>query len=232
MKIGTLKVQYFDYKSPDNPLNTSVLCLTQGFPPIFTSMTEFQAYLSFGFDHIFNFDAYDHILFIATLVAAYDMAFWKRMILILTAFTIGHSITLALSALGIFSMNNVLVEVLIACTILIAACYNLLLQRKTNSSPSILFQYLIATCFGLIHGLGFAGQFRALMGSGNEVLVALLAFNIGVELGQIVIIGIFLIILFLATRLLKISHHILCIGISLIAGITAIVLIVQRMQTL
>lgn len=196
-------------------------------------MTEFQAYLSFGFDHIFNIGAYDHILFIATLAVAYSLTSWRRMILILTAFTVGHSITLALSALDFFSLNSTLVEVLIACTILVAATYNLLLKKHALiTNPRILIHYIIAIFFGLIHGLGFAMQFRALMGSGREVLRALFAFNLGVELGQIVVIAIFLCMLYLLTYVLKLRHQTLSIIISLLAGLTAIFLIVQRLQNL
>jgi hypothetical protein len=192
-------------------------------------MTEFQAYLTFGFEHILNFRAYDHILFIATLVAAYPAHYWKRMLVLITAFTLGHCTTLALSALDIFSLNRALVEVLIAATILITAGYNLLQKGfLVTGKPRILLHYIIALSFGLIHGLGFAGQFRALIGSGAELITTLLAFNIGVELGQIIVIALLLSMMWILVRVLHFRHECICLAISVFAAGVALILIIQR----
>lgn len=202
-------------------------------PAYFHTMTEFQLYLSFGFGHILHIQAYDHILFIATLVAAYPATFWKRMILLVTAFTVGHSVTLALAALGVFRLDQGLTEVFIAGTILIAASYNLFQAKNPDSEkPRILTHYFIALFFGLIHGLGFAGQFRDLLGSGGELITALFAFNIGVELGQIIVIVCLLLILWIFISLFRIRHNVLRMVISIIAAVIAIVLIVQRITSL
>jgi len=146
----------------------------------------FSTYLELGFDHILDINGYDHILFIIALCAVYKTSQWKQILVLVTAFTIGHSITLALSALGLVGFSPSVIEFLIPLTILITALFNV--SRVEALEKKINLNYFLALLFGLIHGLGFSNYFRALLGKEENIVQPLLAFNIGVELGQIIIV--------------------------------------------
>jgi len=171
-------------------------------------MSEFQAYLQLGFDHITDSNGYDHILFIAALCAIYTLIDWKKVIILVTAFTIGHSITLALSTMGMISIRPDIIELLIPITILITAILNFFHQtpksayiKEKTYSP----RYPLALTFGLIHGLGFSNYLRALLGKEADIVDPLLGFNVGLELGQLIIVFIILIIAFVAIEILRMS---------------------------
>lgn len=161
--------------------------------------SSFTVYLQLGFKHIADFAGYDHILFIVALCAIYRPAQWKQVALLATAFTLGHSLTLALAALDAVSVNAAVIEFLIPLTILTTALYNVLAHRaehrdKNGSRNRLYLNYLFASAFGLIHGLGFSNFFRASLmpGEENQLVQQLLAFNLGVELGQLLIVAIIL----------------------------------------
>lgn len=163
----------------------------------------FSTYLELGFDHISDINAYDHILFLVALCAIYQLKEWKKILLLVTAFTIGHSITLALAALELVSFSKDLIEFLIPVTILITSLYNVF--TKSSDIPTTTFnqrlniRYLFALFFGLIHGMGFSSYLKAMLmpGQENELIPQLLAFNIGVELGQLLIVAIIMTITYL-----------------------------------
>lgn len=163
-------------------------------------MSEFQAYFIFGYEHILTFAAFDHILFLMALCAIYKINQWKQVLILITAFTIGHSITLFLSVKNIFTLPSNQTEFYIALTILITAFYNIL--PKKNSSIKIKFNYLMALGFGLIHGLGFSNQLKSLF-SGDEILMPLFGFNIGIEAGQILIVLCILVLSFIIFNIFK-----------------------------
>lgn len=146
----------------------------------------FTVYLRLGVDHILSVSAYDHILFLVALCAVYATTDWKRILVLVTAFTIGHSITLALSSLNFISVKADLVELLIPITILITALQNLVIKTR----PDQLWRpnYFLALFFGLIHGMGFSNYFKALLGKEANIITPLFAFNVGVELGQLCIV--------------------------------------------
>lgn len=146
----------------------------------------FSTYLELGFTHILDIEGYDHILFIIALCAVYKTHQWKQILVLVTAFTIGHCVTLALSALRLVVFPAPIIEFLIPLTILITALFNV--SREESLDKSINLNYLLALFFGLIHGLGFSNFFRALLGKEEDIVQPLLAFNIGVELGQIIIV--------------------------------------------
>ena len=156
-------------------------------------MSEFSTYLQLGFEHISDVRGYDHMLFIITLCAVYAFNEWKKVLVLVTAFTIGHSVTLALAALDIFRVNPDLIEFLIPVTILLTALHNVISYERTGSTfgKSDWIHYGLAMGFGLIHGMGFSNFFRALMGSDASIVKPLFAFNVGLELGQIVIVVVF-----------------------------------------
>lgn len=146
----------------------------------------FRLYLELGMEHIADLEGYDHILFVAMLCAVYTFKEWKQVLVLVTAFTMGHSLTLALATLNIVRVSTAWVEFLIPVTVLITAAGNIVTGKPGNASAKI--KYALALFFGLIHGLGFSNYLRSLLGTRDSLAVPLLAFNIGVELGQILIV--------------------------------------------
>ncbi|WP_221389977.1 HupE/UreJ family protein [Dyadobacter sp. NIV53] len=171
-------------------------------------MSEFQAYLQLGFDHITDSKGYDHILFIMALCTIYTLVDWKKVIVLVTAFTIGHSITLALATMGIVHVNPDVIELLIPVTIVITASLNFFHKSKKNlftlKENTFSARYPLALFFGLIHGLGFSNYLRALLGKEAAIFTPLLGFNIGLELGQLIIVVIILSIAFVMIEILRV----------------------------
>jgi len=171
-------------------------------------MGEFQLYLVLGKDHILDYiNGYDHILFVVALCAVYVTRDWKRILILVTAFTIGHSITLALATLDIIRVNTKLVEFLIPVTIFITAFSNLFIKEDRISSRPIHTNYLLALFFGLIHGMGFSSYLKAILGKDQTIATQLLAFNLGLEFGQIIIVGIFMVVSFILVDLINVSRR-------------------------
>lgn len=167
-------------------------------------MQDFIFYLKLGWEHIISKDALDHQLFVLVLVAAYSYKDWKKILLLVTAFTIGHSVTLALSVLDIIRIPSDWVEFLIPLTIVITAFDNIIMKNKQNSLMKM--NYYLALIFGFIHGMGFANTARMMIAQEQSLFVPLLGFNIGLELGQIVVVCAILIIFFLLTNLFKMQR--------------------------
>jgi hydrogenase/urease accessory protein HupE len=166
-------------------------------------MGEFNIYFGIGIHHILNLEATDHILFVAALCLRYQVKDWKKVAVLVTAFTIGHSITLALTATGAVHITKTWIEFLIPVTIVVTALNNLLQHREQIEHPSRLpLIYFFALFFGLIHGMAFGNDLRSLMTRG-EVIIPLLAFNLGIEVAQLILVIIFLAISFIFVRLLK-----------------------------
>ena len=149
-------------------------------------MTDFIFYFKLGWFHILSLDAFDHLYFIAVLSIIYTFSSWKRVLVLITAFTIGHAITLFLSALDILRFNDQYVEFAIPCTIFISAGVNLL--RRDGLAEAGRIQYLLAILFGLVHGMGFANAIRFMLSSDQHIISSLLSFNIGLESGQIFVV--------------------------------------------
>lgn len=150
-------------------------------------MNEFLLYFKMGLFHVLDIKAYDHILFLIVLAVVYQFKQWKKVLWLITLFTIGHSITLALSAYGILNVNANLVEFLIPLTIFITGLMNVLTAKKASvgkENQNLFF----ALFFGLIHGLGFSNYFKMMIGKSNDKLVPLLEFALGVEAAQIIIV--------------------------------------------
>jgi hypothetical protein len=154
-------------------------------------MGQFQLYFQLGIQHILDLDGFDHILFVMALCAIYILRDWKKIIILVTAFTVGHSLTLALATLNLIKVDTDLVEFLIPVTIGITAFSNIL-KPKPSTGKGLQINYLFALFFGLIHGLGFSNYLRSLLGKEASLFEPLLAFNIGLEVGQLVIVAIFM----------------------------------------
>lgn len=169
-------------------------------------MQDFGFYFGPGWRHIIGKDALDHQLFIVALAAIYLLKDWKQVLILVTAFTIGHSLTLALSVYDVLRINSNLVEFLIPLTIVITALSNLF-QRKFTPK-SIRINYFFALFFGLIHGLGFANYIRfAIEGSEQSIGWSLFGFNVGLEAGQIAVVTVLLLISHLIVTMLKVNRR-------------------------
>ncbi len=195
-------------------------------------MSEFEAYFSIGKDHILDYSGgYDHILFIIALSAIYLLRDWKHVLVLVTAFTVGHSITLALATLQIISVDFKLTELLIPVTIFITAGSNLFRNEDSVGSGSLIqINYFYALFFGLIHGLGFSNNLRSLLGSKHQdhFWMKLLGFNVGLEVGQIIIVAIFLVTSFIIVDLFSTERRDWKLVISSMVAGAALVLINER----
>ncbi len=165
----------------------------------------FKLYFDLGVDHIADFQGYDHILFVAMLCAIYTFKQWKQVLILVTAFTLGHSLTLALATLNIIRISSVWVEFLIPVTIFITSVGNMVSSGQNPTSAKI--KYGLAMFFGLIHGMGFSSYLRSLLGTQKSVLVPLFAFNVGVEIGQIIIVLCVLILTTLMLYVFKVKQR-------------------------
>jgi hypothetical protein len=170
-------------------------------------MSTFSLYFNLGFTHILDINGYDHILFVIALCAIYLLKDWKKILVIVTAFTIGHSITLALSTLSIITINPSLIEFLIPVTIFVTAMSNVFKNNSGLQQTGGRLNYAFALFFGLIHGMGFSNYLRSLLGKDESIVMQLLAFNIGLEIGQIIIVALFLLISFLFVNMLQVARR-------------------------
>ncbi len=151
-------------------------------------MSIFELYFTLGLQHIADLKGYDHILFILILCAVYSLKEWKRVLILVTAFTIGHSLTLALATLKVVKVDGDLIEFLIPLTIFITALVNVIIRKKKLSKLQHSLKYGAALFFGLIHGLGFSNYLRSLLGAEKGLVLPLFSFNVGIEVGQIMIV--------------------------------------------
>jgi hypothetical protein len=171
-------------------------------------MSQFQLYFGLGKDHILDYtNGYDHILFVIALCALYQLRDWKQVLVLVTAFTIGHSITLALSTLNIINVKVELIEFLIPVTIFITAVSNIFKKEDTFTGSAIQINYAYAAFFGLIHGLGFSNYLKSILGREKSIISQLLAFNLGLEFGQIIIVAIFLVTSFILVDLFGVNRR-------------------------
>jgi len=189
-------------------------------------MSEFSLYFGLGKEHILDYaNGYDHILFVLALCAVYSVHDWKKILILVTAFTLGHSITLALATLEIIAVQGEWIEFLIPLTIFITSFANLFLAEKSIDKSKVQINYLFALFFGLIHGLGFSNFLRSLLGKDQNIITQLLGFNLGLELGQIIVVTLFLAVSFIWVDLVKVSRRDLKLILSsAIAGIALVLL--------
>ncbi len=191
-------------------------------------MSLFELYFKLGLQHIADLKGYDHILFILTLCVVYSLREWKRVLILITAFTIGHSLTLALATLDLIRMDGDLIEFLIPLTIFVTALANVLMRKQKVSSILHYLKYSAALFFGLIHGLGFSNYLRSLLGSEKGLVLPLFSFNVGIEAGQILIVGIIMLLTKVVVDMLhypKREWHVLLSGAGL--GVS-LVLMIER----
>jgi hypothetical protein len=191
-------------------------------------MSQFSVYLELGIRHILDLKGFDHILFIIALCGLYTFRDWKKVLILVTAFTIGHSVTLALSVLNIIRINASLIEFLIPVTILVTALSNVLRKNSAFSPSKVNLNYFYAISFGLIHGLGFSNYLKSIMGRGNQVVSQLLAFNLGIEVGQIMLVAVYILIAGLAVGLFSVNKREWSLGISAAIAGMALMLVLEN----
>ena len=171
-------------------------------------MSEFWIYFNIGLKHVLDVFAYDHILFLLALTVPYDFKDWKRILLLVSLFTLGHSLALLLSVFNIIILKVNVVELLIPITILITSVYNLINSGKSSKKDSITFIAIITVFFGIIHGLGFANYFNGILeGKPTDKFIPLTEFALGIECSQIIVVIIALLLSFMVQTLFKFSKR-------------------------
>jgi hypothetical protein len=189
----------------------------------------FYAYFQLGLEHISDFNGYDHILYLLVLSAIFPLQEWKKILLLVTAFTIGHSISLACAVLKLIQINSAFVEVLIPLTILLTCLWNLY-QIKNVKNQTKRTPYLLTIVFGVIHGLGFSNFFSAIFTEELGAALPLLSFNIGLELGQLLIVVFFLLVKYILSLFSKFSHAEWVIFFSGIGFGLSLLMIIERIK--
>ena len=170
-------------------------------------MDNFIFFLKEGLFHVLDWNAYDHILFLIALAVVYEFKNWKKIVWLITLFTIGHTATLLLAAYNVISVNSKWVEFLIPVTIIITAVVNIFYSKNTAKQVKTNTNLIFALFFGLIHGLGFSGYFRLIIGSESNKLIPLLEFALGIEIAQIIIVFVVLVIGFLFQTVFRFSKR-------------------------
>ncbi len=190
-------------------------------------MNDFFLYFSLGLQHIMDWQGYDHILFIFALIAVYEWQAYRQVFVLITAFTLGHSLSLALSVLDFVTVSPLLVEFLIPLTIVFTAISNLFSKLETIRLKRL--KYGLALVFGCIHGLGFSNYLKSLLAHDEQVFKPLLAFNLGLELGQLLIIIAIFCLLFLLNRMFLVPTREKVVFISGATFGIAFIMMVERL---
>lgn len=170
-------------------------------------LEDFWFNVEYGINHVLDINAYDHVLFLIVLTIPYVFKDWKRVLLLVSLFTLGHTLSLILAAYGVVSVNGQLVEFLIPITILIVALFNVFTAGKGAQKERVGVLFLSALFFGLIHGLGFAREFQILLGRGDNKLVTLFEFALGIELSQVIIVFIVLFLGYIMQTVFRFSKR-------------------------
>jgi heme exporter protein D len=189
-------------------------------------MSEFNSFFNLGIHHILDWQAYDHMLFVVVLCAVYRLSQWRQILVLITAFTVGHTLTLLLSTLDVIRFPAPIVEFLIPLTIFTTAILNIF-EPVERSQSAMMWHYLTAMGFGLIHGMGFSNYLRVLLGGEESILLPLLAFNVGLEVGQLGIVAVSLGSAFLALEVVGVKHRMWNLLVSGMAAVISLMLMIQ-----
>ncbi len=150
--------------------------------------------VEYGINHVLDINAYDHVLFLIVLTVPYLFNNWKRVLLLVSLFTLGHTLSLVLAAYGVVRVNGSLVEFLIPVTILIVALFNVFTARKGAQKEKVGVLFFSTLFFGLVHGLGFAREFQMMVGKSDNKIITLLEFALGIEIAQVIIVFVVLLL--------------------------------------
>ena len=189
-------------------------------------MQEFLFYIKLGLDHVLDFGAYDHILFLSALTVPFTFRNWERELVLATIFTLAHCTSLALSVYEVVTMDVGLIEFLIPVTILLTALFNFAYVYKESLNVGIFMHILATAFFGLIHGFGFSNYFKMLMAEEEDKITPLLGFATGIELSQVTVILIVLTISYVILELLKAKRWIFIAVASILIIVITIPLLI------
>ncbi len=170
-------------------------------------LDDFWFNVQYGLNHVLDINGYDHVLFLMVLSVPYLFKDWKRILILVSVFTLGHTLSLFLAAYEVVSINSALVEFLIPLTILVVAIYNVFTASKSANSGQIGVLFISTLFFGLIHGLGFAREFKMFIGRSDNKLIPLVEFALGIELAQIIIVFVVLFLGFLGQTVFRFSRR-------------------------
>lgn len=171
-------------------------------------MSEFWLYFKLGLHHVLDINGYDHVLFLIALMVPYAFKDWRRVLLLITLFTVGHTLSLILSVFGVVYINPTLVEFLIPITILVTAVFHLFTAGKSSKNESVSFVAIVTLFFGIIHGLGFSSYFKSILpGDATDKLLPLLEFALGIEAAQILVVFIVLILSYIVQTFFRFSKR-------------------------
>ena len=196
-------------------------------------MNDFWIWFSTGFQHILDWNGYDHILYVVALCVLFSAKEWKRLLVLITAFTIGHSLTLAMSALDIIVVEQSIIEAMIPLTIMGTCIINILYRKKSETSKNNIYHnlnYTIALIFGFIHGMGFSYLLKSMLGKEENAVFPLLSFNLGLEFGQVIIVISMLLISVFLTRFTRIKKRDEVLVVSLLVLLISTLLFIQRLN--
>ena len=163
--------------------------------------------VQYGINHVLDFNGYDHVLFLMALTVPYTFRDWKRILILVSTFTLGHTLSLVLAAYNIVGINGSLVEFLIPITILIVALYNIFTAGKKSKEQKIGVLFLTTLFFGLIHGLGFAREFKMFIGKAESKVMPLIEFALGIEIAQVIIVFVVLFLGFFTQTIFRFSRR-------------------------
>ena len=169
-------------------------------------LQSFLKFLELGLYHILNFDGYDHILFVIIVSVPFIFKDWKRLLILISVFTLGHTLSLILGVYDIVNLNVNVTEWLIPITIFFMAVYNILTAGKSKQRRPYLM-YGIVLFFGLVHGLGFANAFESLVDNKENTILSILEFSIGIEIGQFIIVLVSLTLSFIFQSIFRFSNR-------------------------
>jgi hypothetical protein len=168
-------------------------------------MEQFKLYFELGLTHVLDINGYDHVLFLVVLAAPYLFSSWKKILFLVTVFTIGHTVSLVLSSYDVVSVNSKLVEFIIPVTIAFTAIFNIITSGKRIYNSKISLIFLTTLLFGVIHGLGFSNYFKMIVGNTDYKFIPMIEFALGVEFAQIIIVIVVLLLSTIAQNILNIS---------------------------
>lgn len=173
-------------------------------------MSEFEIFFKSGLWHVLDIKAYDHILFLIALTVPYAFREWRKVLLLVTLFTIGHTMSLIMAVFGIVNLNPAVVETLIPLTILCAAVYNIIMNRKKvvkANDDNINFISIVTLFIGIVHGLGFFNFFKMQVEGTEDKLLPVASFALGIELAQIVVVMVTLLLSWIAENVFRVSRR-------------------------
>lgn len=198
-------------------------------------MNDFWIWFSTGFQHILDWNGYDHILYVIALCMLFSVKEWTKLLILVTAFTIGHSLTLAMSVLDVLKVKQVFIELLIPLTIMSTCIVNIVYRKKIEASQNRInynLNYVLALIFGFIHGMGFSYLLKSILGKEESVVFSLLSFNLGLEFGQIIIVISMLLVSVFLARFTKIKKADVILVISSAVLLVSTFLFIQRLSAL